>query len=145
VALGLSCHAATVHTVGVQELCFDDRGCPTAELTQAAHSWVCHKRQTGNGDGAEDWVSAVRRQASRPLKGTRVLVFVNPTSGQGASQAHCDEIVRPMLAAMGCLSVEVQQTDDRQSAMELLGSADLSGLDAVRRVSHRAPRITGCP
>ena len=103
-----------------------------AALVQEAYSWVCHKRSTGNADGAKDWVDAVQQSASHSLAGARVLVFVNPACGDQLAQAHCDEIVLPMLSAMGCLSVEVQQTDVKKSAMELLGSADLSGLDAVR-------------
>jgi hypothetical protein len=54
-------------------------------------------------------------------------------------QAHCDDVVLPILSAMGCTGVEVQQTDDKSSAMELLESADLGGIDAVRVRSAPQP------
>ena len=83
----------------------------------------------------------VEQAAARPLRGKRVLVFVNPECGRKLAKAHGEEIVQPMLEALGCQSWEVIETDAKGSARELLHTADLSELDAVPP-THTPPTTT---
>ena len=129
------CYASTswpaLAQSGAQGSAFDERGRPSDPLVRKAQQWVERRRKTGDSHGAEEWVQLVETTAAAPMAGKRVLIFVNPECGAKTAQAHCDDIVRPMLSALGCVSAEVQQTDDKKAAMELLESADLSGIDAV--------------
>ena len=110
---------------------YDELGRPSAELVGEVCQWVAQRRRTGGKGGAEGWVRKVEQAAARPLRGKRVLVFVNPECGRKLAKAHGEEIVQPMLEALGCQSWEVIETDAKGSARELLHTADLSELDAV--------------
>lgn len=111
---------------------YDESGQPSSDLTREVQEWLAQRRSTGDSSGAEGWVSQVEKAAAKSLRGKRVLVFVNPECGPKQAKQHSEDIVRPMLTALGCLSVEVFETDDKHNAMELLRTADMSELDAVR-------------
>lgn len=111
---------------------YDESGQPSSDLTREVQEWLAQRRSTGDSSGSEGWVSQVEKSAAKSLRGKRVLVFVNPQCGSKQAKQHNEEIIRPMLTALGCLSVEVFETDDKRNAMELLRTADMSELDAVR-------------
>ena len=130
------CYASTSRPAladSPRDAAYGGNGQPSESLVSEARAWVERRRKTGDSHGAEDWVQLVQAAAAAPLAGRRVLIFVNPECGAKTAKAHCDDIVRPMLTALGCVSTEVQETDDKKAAMELLETADLSGIDAVRR------------
>ena len=118
---------------------YDERGRPSHELTREVQQWIARRRSTGDNHGADGWVTQVEKAAAKSLRGKRVLVFVNPECGPKQAKQHSEDIVRPMLAALGCLSVEICETDTKHSAMELLRTADVSELDAVRRTLPLSP------
>ena len=113
---------------------YNESGQPSNDLTREVQEWLAQRRSTGDSRGAEVWVSQVEKFAAKSLRGKRVLVFVNPECGPKQSKHHSENIVRPMLTALGCLSVEIFETDGDHNAMELLRTADVSELDAVRRL-----------
>ena len=123
---------------------YDERGRPSDELMREVQQWIARRRSTGNSQGAEEWVARVEKAAAKSLRGKRVLVFVNPECGAKQAKQHSEDIVRPMLAALGCLSVEFSETDAKNSAMELLHTADVSELDAVCRAPAPAARTQRC-
>ena len=111
---------------------YDEIGQPSNDLTREVQEWLARRRSTGDSRGAEAWVSQVEKAAAKSLRGKRVLVFVNPECGPKQAKQYIEAIIRPMLTALGCLSVEIFETDDKHNAMELLRTADMSELDAVR-------------
>ncbi len=111
---------------------YDESGQPSNDLAREVQEWLAQRRSTGDASGAEGWVSQVEKAAAKSLRGKRVLVFVNPECGPKQAKHHTENIVQPMLAALGCLSVEIFETDGKHNAMELLRTADMSELDAVR-------------
>lgn len=120
---------------------FEEQPAVAAEAVEqalgASREWLDNLKSSGSTSGSDRWVHTVTGASnSSPLQGKRVLILAGAEGDKvEAVVAMCEEMVSPMLQALGGTVDSVHKTDEkpgaRSHARDVIENGDLSELDGI--------------